>query len=156
MVRRRRMVLVGIGVALAVASLGFTGHAPADAPRRASDPAATGGPLVTRFFTLLQNHDTKGLQQFLSPAFQIERADGSGATKAEYLANLPTITSYSISNVTATQTGPVLVVRYLATIVGVVNGKRATPGPAPRISVFVRNGKAWTIVAHANFNPLTG
>lgn len=111
---------------------------------------------MNRFFNLVQSHDTKGLDRFLSPAFQIERADDSGATKTEYLANLPTITTFSISNVTATQTGSVLVVRYLATIEGIVNGKRATPGPAPRISVFVRTGKTWQLAAHANFNPLTG
>jgi hypothetical protein len=37
-----------------------------------------------------------------------------------------------------------------------VNGKRFTPGPAPRLSVFVWNGRGWQLVAHANFNPLTG
>jgi hypothetical protein len=111
---------------------------------------------VNRFFTLVEHHDTKGLDRFLSPAFQLERADGSGGTKAQYLANLPTITSFTISSPTATQTGSVLVARYLATIDGVVNGKAATPGPAPRLSVFTRNGGRWTMVAHANFNPLTG
>jgi hypothetical protein len=140
---------------LALAALGFTAAA-RDPGSRDNDPTATATPLVTRFFNLVEHHDTKGLGQFLSPGFQIERADGSGGTKAPYVANLPTITSFSISNVTATQTGSVLVVRYLATIQGVVNGKTATPGPAPRLSVFVRNGKTWTLIAHANFNPLTG
>jgi hypothetical protein len=50
----------------------------------------------------------------------------------------------------------VLVARYLATIEGIVNGKPATPGPAHRLSVFTRSGRGWTMVAHANFNPLTG
>ena len=154
--RARRVGLLGVVVLLALGSLGFTSHGSRTAAPRRSDPVATATPLVNRFFNVLQSHDTKGLDRFLSPAFQIERADGSGATKAQYLANLPTINSFSISNVTATQTGSVLVVRYLATIEGVVNGKRATPGPAPRISVFVRSGRTWQLVAHANFNPLTG
>ena len=38
----------------------------------------------------------------------------------------------------------------------IVNGKPYSPGPAPRLSVFVRDGKKWQIVAHANFNPLNG
>jgi len=155
-VRARRGGLLAVVVVLALGSLGFTSHGSPRASSRRSGPVATATPLVNRFFNLLQRRDTKGLDRFLAPAFQIERADGSGATKAEYLANLPTINSFSISNVTAAQTGAVLVVRYLATIEGVVNGKRATPGPAPRISVFVRSGQAWQLVAHANFNPLTG
>jgi Domain of unknown function (DUF4440) len=125
-------------------------------PLASLDPTATASPLVNRFFTLIEHNDVKGLQRFLSPAFQLERADGSGGTKAEYLANLPSITNFSISDLKATQTGSVLIVRYQATIEGVVNGKPATPGPAPRLSVFSRNGKTWRLVAHANFNPLTG
>jgi hypothetical protein len=111
---------------------------------------------VNRFFVLVEHKDVKGLEAFLSPAFQLERADGSGGTKAQYLANLPTINSFTIANLTASQMGSVLVATYEATIQGVVNGKPATPGPAPRLSVFTWNGKAWQLVAHANFNPLTG
>lgn len=152
---RPRLALLACLAVLAFAPFALLAEPGGATPRR-SDPTSTATPLVTRFFTLVEHQDTKGLRQFLSPGFQIERADGSGANKADYLANLPTITSFSISNVTATQTGSVLVARYLATITGVVNGKAATPGPAPRISVFVRSGNTWTIVAHANFNPLTG
>ena len=56
----------------------------------------------------------------------------------------------------ATQAGPVLVTRYLATASGTVNGKPFTPGPAPRLSVFDWNGRAWQLVAHTNFDPLKG
>jgi hypothetical protein len=148
-------LFVGV-VVVALVSFGFTAQAPTKPAPHLTDPTATATPLVTRFFDLIEHDNVKGLQRFASPAFQLERADGSGGTKAEYLANLPTITRFSISGVTATQTGSVLIVRYLATIEGVVNGKPATPGPAPRLSVFSWDGKAWRLVAHANFNPLTG
>jgi hypothetical protein len=75
-------------VVLALASLGSRAQAPRAAPR-ASNPATTATPLVNRFFTLVEHQDTKGLDRFLSSAFQLERADGSGGTKAQYLANLP-------------------------------------------------------------------
>lgn len=126
-------------------------------PRASStDPATTGKELVTQFFTLVQNKDTAGLKKMLSPAFQLERADGSGLGKNEYLKALPTVTSFELTDFAASRAGAVLAVRYLATATGVVDGKPYTPGPAPRLSVFVRNGKRWQIVAHANFNPLTG
>jgi hypothetical protein len=101
-------------------------------------------------------NDRAGLDAFLSPGFQLERADGSGTGKADYLDHLPTVKTYQLTELTASQDGSVLVVRYLATVEGVVNGKPYTPGPAPRLSVFVWNGSAWLLAAHANFNPLTG
>jgi hypothetical protein len=111
---------------------------------------------VTRYFELSQRQDKAGLQRFVSPAFQSQRADGSGQNKAEFLARLPTIRSFTLTDISATQAGATLVVRYLANAEGVVNGKPYTPGPAPRLTVFDWNGSAWQVVAHANFNPLTG
>ena len=154
--RRSQIALAAAVVVLAGLSVAFTTRGIERSVRDAPSTTTTATQLVNRFFTLIQNRDVKGLNQFLSPAFQIERADGSGGTKTQYLSALPTITSFSVSNVVATQTGSVLVVTYLATIQGVVNGKTPTPGPAPRLSVFTRQGSGWRIVAHANFNPLTG
>ena len=141
------MLLIGV---LALAPAGATTHA------QTTDPVATGKSLTTQFFTLIQKKDTAGLGRMLSPAFQLERADGTGLAKGEYLQNLPTLTSFELAKLSASRAGSVLVVRYLATATGIVDGKPYTPGPAPRLSVFTRDGKQWRIVAHANFNPLTG
>lgn len=138
----------------------FTGPAAALATRASNssndDAVATAKPLVTKFFTLIQNKDRAGLEQFLSPAFQVQRADGTGSGKAEYLDNLPTVQTFQLSDFTASRVGKVLVVRYLADATGVVNGNPYSPGPAPRLSVFSRGAKRWQLVAHANFNPLNG
>jgi hypothetical protein len=120
------------------------------------NPHATAKQLVLRFFVLLQRKDEAGLERFLSPAFQVQRADGSASGKADYLAKLPTVIKFYISNLAATQAGGTLVVRYQARVEGRVNGKPYTPGPAPRLSVFAWNGERWQLAAHANFNPLTG
>jgi len=150
-----------VAVALAVLALVLVSGASATratsrpAPRLA-DPTATATRLVNRFFVLLVHKDRAGLQRFLSPAFQVQRADGSGAGKKEYLANLPTVTRFQITQLRATQAGATLVARYLAQVEGIVNGKPYTPGPAPRLSVFSWSGKRWQLAAHANFNPLTG
>jgi hypothetical protein len=123
---------------------------------QAANPTSTASQLVNRFFVLLQHKDLAGLRRFLSPGFQVQRADGSGAVKKDYLANLATINRFQITQLRATRADGALVVRYLANVEGVVNGKPYTPGPAPRLSVFVWNGKRWQLGAHANFNPLTG
>jgi len=121
-----------------------------------TNPTAAAKPLVLRFFVLLQKKDVTGLEGFLSPAFQVQRADGTAAGKEEYLQKLADIQKFYISGLHATQAGGTLVVRYLARVVGTVNGKPYTPGPAPRLSVFTWNGSRWQLAAHANFNPLTG
>jgi hypothetical protein len=120
------------------------------------DPTAAAKPLVLRFFVLLQKKDVTGLETFLSPAFQVQRADGTSSGKEDYLAKLPDIEKFYISGLAATQAGGTLVVRYLARVIGTVNGKPYTPGNAPRLSVFAWNGTHWQLAAHANFNPLTG
>ena len=153
--RQSRVVVASCAIVLLA---GLLGAAPAAAAPRApsSDPVATGKSLVTKFFTLIQTKDAAGLDKMLSPAFQLERADGTGLGKDEYLQKLPTLTSFELTKFSAGRVGSVLVVRYLATATGVVDGKPYTPGPAPRLSVFMHSGKHWQIVAHANFNPLTG
>jgi ketosteroid isomerase-like protein len=152
-----RLGRIAIMSCLIVATGALAASPAAAAPRApSSDDVTTGKALVTQFFTLIQKKDTAGLDKMLSPAFQLERADGTGSGKAEYLKALPTLNSFELSDFSASRVGNVLVVRYLATATGVVNGKPYAPGPAPRLSVFARNGKKWQIVAHANFNPLTG
>ena len=104
----------------------------------------------------MAHKDRAGLESFLSSAFQVERADGSGSEKKAYLTKHATIREFHITRLRATQAGGTLVARYLADVKGVVNGKPYTPGPAPRLSVFVWNGERWQLASHANFNPLTG
>lgn len=150
-------------VLLCALMLGATAFSPAKSasaspspPPKLADPTATAKPLLVEFFTLLRRRDTAGLDRFLSPAFQVERPDGTGSSKAAYLANYPVVEGFDIGQVSATQADSVLVVRYLVTVKGLAHGKPYTPGPAPRLSSFSWNGSRWQLAAHANFNPLTG
>ena len=143
------LALVGVPAASGIAAKGRPAPHPAN-------PTSTAKQLVNRFFVLLANKDRARLEHLLSPGFQVQRADGSGAGKKEYLANLATINHFQITKLQATLADSTLVVRYLAQVEGVVNGKAYTPGPAPRLSVFAWNGSRWQLAAHANFNPLTG
>ena len=143
-------------LAVVLAPTAWSGLATERPAPRLANPAGTARQLVDRFFVLIENKDRAGLNRFLSPVFQVQRADGSGSGKKAYLGKLATIGQFHIMQLRATQTGSILVVRYLATVEGTLNGKPYTPGPAPRLSVFVWNGDRWQLAAHSNFNPRTG
>lgn len=153
MTRRLLSWIFLAGFALAACSSGTTGASPAPVY-----PDAAGGaqPLVTKLFQLLKDKDTAGLEAFLSPAFTLQRADGSSADKADFVQRPAEVIEFTISGLTATQTDGLLVARYMADVVGTVNGRPYSPGPAPRLSVFIWDGTDWRLVAHANFNPLAG
>jgi hypothetical protein len=115
--------VAALAIALGVLALGSVPGVSGDqatgrqAPRSAN-PTRTAQPLVHRFFVHIQNKDRVGLKRFLSPAFQLQRADGSGAGKRQYLANLPTINKFEITRLRATQARAAVIVRYLADVRG--------------------------------------
>jgi hypothetical protein len=141
-------------VALAVALLALAATtASAAPPAKIRNPDVTAAGLINEYLTLVQNKDQAGLDRFLAPGFQIQRADGTHANKAEYLANLPTVSQQQVANIVATLDGPVLVARYEVSSLQIVNGVQYGTDYAPRLSVFEYNGKArWQLVAHSNFN----
>ena len=155
--RRSRLPLVrmlavpAIGV-LALVALAAAPASAASAPKL-KDPNATGEKLATKFLTLLQTKDTEGLAAFLDPSFQLQRADGTGATKSEYVANPATVNSFAIGpELTAVQAGDVLTVRWQLEVNVQIDGTQYRTTEAPRLSVFRWDGRQWRLVSHANFN----
>lgn len=133
---------------LAGAACGADDPAPALA-----DPAATGRELATEFLTILQSADLGALDEFLAPGFQLQRADGSGATKAEYLEKPASVQQFELgTNVSAVQQGEVLTVRWTVVITEVINGQPGATGEAPRLSTFLWSDGRWRMISHANFN----
>ena len=92
------------------------------------------------------------LDAILAPEFQIQRADGNGFNKADYMkGGLPQISEIrEITDVAATQHENIMVVRYRLTIQENVAGKPVEP-TGPRLTVFRREGSRWLVVAHSNF-----
>jgi len=150
-IRRVVVLIVAVAALGGVPTVGALA-APSAAPRDADVNTQKGTELVEKFFNLLVDKDTKGLAKFFSPAFQIQRADGSYLNREEYLDNPATVESYEISNLRATKAGNVYVVRYDVVADVTIDGVRQSGDPAPRLSVFVKGKKGWQIVAHANFN----
>jgi hypothetical protein len=154
---RRTAGLVVLASATMLAAAAVASAAPSKRPAPVyANPTSVGSALVNRYFDLLVHKDRAGLAKFLAHGFVVLRADGSSQTKSEFLAKLPTVESFSLTQVYATESNGTLVVRYLADATGLINGKSYSPGPAPRLSVFSWNGTRWQLAAHANFNPLKG
>lgn len=98
--------------------------------------------------------DPAVVAKVLAPEFQILRSDGNGHDKASYLRALPRHQIRSkFSDIVATGTGDVMVVRYRIETDQTIDGK-AVKGISPRLSVFRRDADHWLISAHANFAAL--
>jgi hypothetical protein len=98
--------------------------------------------------------DPVAVEKVLAPEFQILRSDGTGHDKASYLKLLPQQRIRSrFSDIVATGTGEVMVLRYRIETDQAIEGKDVK-GISPRLSVFRREADRWLICAHANFASL--
>lgn len=116
----------------------------------ATSSARLGSRLVHRFYNELVRRDVARLRAFLSPAFQIQRADGSRDTKAHYLRHLPDVLSYRVQKLVETTASGVVVVTYLTSTTQLVNGQHVHSGFAPRISAFVHGARGWQMVSQGD------
>lgn len=150
---QRSFVILITFMALATLPLPATATPAHDRSSATAQPATQARTLATRFFRLLQRGDGRGLRSFLAPEFQLQRTDGTGATKGEYLRDPARVQSFTLSRFKATRRGRTLVARYWVVTSETIGGVQFSEEPAPRLSVFRRTSAGWRIVAHANFNP---
>jgi hypothetical protein len=113
--------------------------------------------LVDRFWSLLVDGDPDDLRAFLSPAFQVQRANGSGQNRNQYLASFANsttvISDFALSKIRVTRAGGVVVVvRYVSQTTQTISGTPYSAAPAPRIATFVQTPKGWRMTSNANFN----
>ncbi|MFA5883288.1 MAG: hypothetical protein WDA60_05520 [Acidimicrobiia bacterium] len=144
-------------VVVAALVLGAFVAAPAGAakggPPKLKDPSATGRELSTRFLTILQRGDKAALAKFLDPAFQLQRADGTGVNKAEYVAKPALVGKFVLGDkVIAAQNGDILSVRWALKSDITVGGQPYSNVETPRISTYHWYKNGWRLAAHANFN----
>jgi hypothetical protein len=135
-----------------VAALSAAAVSLAATQRPAASARGLGHRLVNRFFSDLKRHDAAALHKFLSPALQIQRADGSRVTKRQFLHHLSDVISYRLRAFRTTSTRKTVVVTYQSAAREIINGKKFKTGFAPRLSVFVWGAHGWQLVGHANFN----
>jgi ketosteroid isomerase-like protein len=108
--------------------------------------------VVEKWVDAAASGDADILGPMLAPEFQLVRSDGSAYDVGEYLARgIPKIDAgFEVSDVVATGSGDLMVVRYDLDLRETVGTGRIV-GRAPRLTVFRRDGDKWLVVAHANF-----
>jgi ketosteroid isomerase-like protein len=152
---RRKATRVGALIVLMSLTLGLAacGSSESSAPTL-DDPAVTARGLIINWLDALKDKDLDAVADAMAPSFQIQRADGSSADRAEYLAKPATVESYTLSDeIVATQSGNTLTARWSIRITEVLNGISYNDVTAPRLTVFEWQDGAWLIVGYANFNP---
>lgn len=123
-----------------------------------ADADATGRELAQRFLDILGNPAPGPLlEEFLSPAFQLQRSNGTFANKEEYVDQPASVARFTILNegFRAYQEGPTLTVRFRVTIEEEINGEQLRVTDADRLGVFIRTSAGWQLLAWSNFNPTT-
>jgi hypothetical protein len=154
---RRATALLVVLLVLALLAVGGCGDSADDtgtdgAPALA-DPDATGRELTSEYMSILQDGDTRALGEFLGDVFVVQRADGSTATRDEYLATPIEVSSFELGpDVLAEQDGDVLVVRWAVRATEASEVGAMGEEEAPRLSTFAWRDGGWNLVAHANFN----
>jgi hypothetical protein len=144
-------------LALALLVVGGCGSSTDDTNARdapvLSDPDATGRELTSEYMSILQDGDAGALEEFLGDVFVVQRADGSTATRDEYLATPIEVSSFELGpDVLGEQDGDVLVVRWAVRATEASDVGAMSDQEAPRLSTFVWRDGDWKLVAHANFN----
>lgn len=135
-----------------ILALGACGGGESASSATPADTDKTATELVTRLFQDVKEKDTAGLQEFLDASWQLRRADGDSLTKNQYIAGLPDLRGYSISQVRGTQSGSALVASYTATTDLIVDGQTYKGTPAPYLASFVKVDGQWRMTSQANFN----
>ncbi|MFM7552664.1 MAG: nuclear transport factor 2 family protein [Actinomycetota bacterium] len=154
---RRRLLVLALALAVPLALTGPAAAAPVERATAEQQAAnlKLGTRLVNRFWSLLVAGDPDELRAFLSPAFQVQRANGSGANRNQYIAaygKSTTVSAFVLSEIRATRTGGLVVVRYVSQTTETIDGVAYAKTPAPRISTFVQTPNGWRMASHANFN----
>lgn len=174
-----RQRFVGAGVALTLAALAIAGCSSDDTTEAAAttaepgvtrmapptadglaaplqDPDATARELAQRFLNILGDPNPAPLlKKFLSPAFQLQRSNGTFANKAEYVDQPASVARFTILDdaFRAYQDGPALTVRFRVSIEEEINGGQVRETEADRLGAFLRTADGWQLLAWSHFSP---
>ncbi len=114
--------------------------------------AADADDAVKAWLDALASNDAAAVTDVLAPEFQIQRSDGIGFVREDYLGSGRTrqLKAPAARDLIATEADGVLVVRYKMEVEQIADGKAIT-GEAPRLTVFRKIDGRWRVVAHAAY-----
>ncbi len=103
-------------------------------------------------FAALMTGDPEAVRPLLAPEYQVQRSDGRGYDKDDYLAlSIPKLSAMpSFRDLAITRNGDIVVVRLMIEIEETINGKVADR-VSPQLMVFRITPEGWQVVAAANF-----
>jgi ketosteroid isomerase-like protein len=104
---------------------------------------------VDRFYRALTDNGPP-LADVLGEAFQLIRTDGSRYDRAQYLAQAPKLSDYTLGEFQAMESGDVLTTTFFAGLTGTVEGVARNSVSDPRMAVFSRADGKWKLQAFAN------
>ena len=142
--------LLGLAVLAATPALGATA-----APKTLSNPTKTCEQLTARFQKYLGAGMSAQLAQFVSPAFTIERNDGTSGSWPSYLAEHPTFTGWNIAVVSAQFSSPAIACVAITSTTQLVDGSSVVSVPTNNMSTYVWQRGAWRITSYARFNSVS-
>lgn len=148
--------VVAVCLAAAMAAASGCSSSTAEPVNDGQTPKKQAEALLNNFWTALQNADTDTLEQSLSPSWQLARADGTYVSRKAYINRVGSgeidITDFNFNEVSATRSGPSLVIRYITTADYTLEGKKYKGTPAPYLGTFVWEDDRWQMASQANFN----
>lgn len=118
-----------------------------------ADPEATARRLLEDWLSALDGFESPA--PFLAANYQIQRADGSGANRQQFLENPATVHDFKVGDgLIAGQANNTLVVTWDLTVTETISGRFMDDVTADRLTVFEWIDVAWRIVGYGNFNPV--
>lgn len=149
----RTLAIGAIGAIGALVTAGAAlGASTTPAPAKLSNPTKTCAQLTARFQRYLGPGQDAKLAKFVSPAFVIERNDGTTGSWPTYLKDHPVFTGWNISIELARYSQPVLVCVATTSTTQLVNGAPVVSTPTENLSTYAWQRGAWRITSYARFN----
>jgi len=147
----RGVMACGVLVAMGLAMAGC-GDGDRDGPQ-IDDLDVAARQMVGEYLDALASKSVERIERVLAPSFVVARADGTFASREEYLAAIPDVApDYEITEVRAYRNRDVVVVGYLLRAsVRFESGNTVGSEPARRLSTFQYDDGRWRIASHANF-----
>ena len=117
---------------------------------------ALGENLVRQFWADMKSENIDALKDAMDEGFQSIHQDGP-RTKEEELALIKNLHlgEYTLSNFKTTVCGDAIIVTYTVQVTReTIDGKKMPTSPAQRMTVFLKSGDSYKLIAHANLESL--